>query len=184
MVKPKRGKKKWYKIFAPESFGGVELGETPAYSPEDTIGRVVELTVPFVTGDFSKNHILLYFQIVDASEEGCKTKIKKYKITEEYLRSIVRRRSSRIDVIIDTTFKDEKKARIKALVITQGRANGSQKKAIRKKVMEIIEKEASEKTFEEFVLSVLNNKVQDQYKKELHKIFPIKIFDFRVIETK
>ncbi len=182
MVKPKKGKKQWFKIVAPEIFNSVELGETPAYTPEQTIGRTLELNMPFINGDFSKNHVFIEFQIYDVKGGTCYTKIKGYRLMEEYVRSLVRRRTSKVEAIRDVEFKDGKKARVKVVVITQHRAKYNQRKAIRKKVWEWVEKKAKEYEFEKFVLDLINGTIQNSLKSEVHKIFPVKFLEFRKVE--
>ncbi len=182
MVKPKKGKKQWFKIVAPEIFNSVELGETPAYAPEQTIGRTLELNMPFINGDFSKNHVFLTFQIYDVKGETCYTKIKGYRLMEEYVRSLVRRRTSKIEAIKDVEFKDGKKARVKVVAITQHRANYNQRKAIRKRLWEILENIAKEYEFERFIIDLISGRIQNSIKKDLHKVFPMKFVEFRRVE--
>jgi len=57
--------KDWYIVYAPEFFGNVEIGLTPADEPEKVKGRIIETTLRDVTGDFTKGHVRLYFRIHD-----------------------------------------------------------------------------------------------------------------------
>ncbi|HKZ47877.1 MAG TPA: 30S ribosomal protein S3ae, partial [Thermoplasmata archaeon] len=56
-VKDKWKAKAWYSILAPEMFNRQVVGETPAEDPGKVTGRVAEITVQDLTGDFAKMHI-------------------------------------------------------------------------------------------------------------------------------
>ncbi len=62
-IKDKWKAKVWYNLLAPEMFNKQALGETPTDDPGKLVGRVTEVTVQDLTGDFSKMHIKLAFRV-------------------------------------------------------------------------------------------------------------------------
>src|SRR6266498_2678505 len=62
-IKDKWKAKVWYNLLAPEMFNKQLLGETPTDTPDKLVGRVTEVTVQDLTGDFSKMHIKLAFRV-------------------------------------------------------------------------------------------------------------------------
>src|SRR2546421_523754 len=62
-IKDKWKAKVWYNLLAPEMFNKQALGETPTDDPGKLVGRVTEVTVQDLTGDFSKRHIKLAFRV-------------------------------------------------------------------------------------------------------------------------
>ena len=64
-VKDKWRAKNWYRVLAPTMFESVQIGETPSDDPEKLKGRMLDVTLQQLTGDFSKMHIKLIFKIDD-----------------------------------------------------------------------------------------------------------------------
>ena len=95
-VRDKWRLKKWFTVVAPPAFGEAFLGTTPADDPLKLIGRVMETTLYDLTGDFMHVHIRLYFQIVRVEGEKCLTRFKGHELARDYIRSLIRRRSSKV----------------------------------------------------------------------------------------
>ncbi len=95
-AKDKWKMKEWYIVYAPEFFGSKEIGLTPADDPEKVIGRVIETTLKDLTGDFTKGHVKLYFQVYDVKGQNAYTKFKGHTLARSYIRSLVRRRTTRL----------------------------------------------------------------------------------------
>ena len=105
-VRDKWRAKSWYTVISPPYFGNVELGLVPASEPEKLIGRVVESTLYDITNDFSHQYLKMYFQIIDVDGKTAKTIFKGHEYSRDYLRSLVRRRTTRVDGIFNVTTKD------------------------------------------------------------------------------
>jgi len=171
--------KKWYAVISPPYFGNKEIGLTPADEPEKLVGRVIETTLYDITGDFNQIHVKLYFQINDVKGEVAYTKFKGHEWARDYLRSLVRRRTSRIDGIFNVTTKDGYKLRLSAVAFTVSRAKTSQEKAIRKIMKEIIEKKAQQLNFEDFVQECVLGKIGSEIYNEAKKIIALRKCDIR-----
>ena len=100
--------KSWYTIKTPVNFEDKEIGETPARDPDLLIGRGVEVTMRELTGDFSKQYIKLRFEIDNVAGEVANTKFTGHKTTTDYVRSMIRRGTSRIDASAVVTTKDDR----------------------------------------------------------------------------
>ena len=79
------------------NFEDKEIGETPAKDPELLIGSGVEVTMRELTGDFSKQYIKLKFEIDNVAGTVANTKFTGHKTTTDYVRSMIRKGTSRID---------------------------------------------------------------------------------------
>ncbi|MCA6214698.1 MAG: small subunit ribosomal protein S3Ae [Thermococcaceae archaeon] len=175
--------KNWYIVYAPEFFGSKEIGLTPADDPEKVKGRVIETTLKDLTGDFTKGHVKLYFQIYDVKGQNAYTKFKGHKLARSYIRSLVRRRTTRIDGIFNITTKDGYKLRVMGMVIAIRRIQTSQERAIREIMENIIRKKAEELNFTDFVLEAVNGKMAAEIAKEARKIYPLKKAEIRKIKV-
>jgi small subunit ribosomal protein S3Ae len=175
--------KDWYEVFAPKAFGEVKIADTPASNPEDLKGRTVETTMKDITGDFSKQYIKLKFQVEDVKGKKAYTVFKRQSLSREYMRSQIRRKSTRVEGVSDVVTKDGKKLRVKAIALALGRAQVAQEKAIRKKMHEIVEKAAKEKDLEQFVREVVQGSVSIEMYRAAGKIFPLKRVEIRKVRV-
>jgi small subunit ribosomal protein S3Ae len=123
--------KKWYIVHAPAIFKYVEIGEVPADSPEKLLNRTIEISLFELTRDLSHIPIKLKFQIYRVEGDHAYTRFKQQELTRDYVRSLVRRGSSKIVAIHDVCTTDNAKLRVQVLIVTAHRCNTSHKKAIR-----------------------------------------------------
>lgn len=174
--------KKWYEVIAPENFGEEKIGETPADEPEKAIGRVIETTVGDLTGDFSKNNTKVFFKVKEISGEQAKTQFVGHELTSDYVDSLVRRRTNKLDLTVDVLTKDGYKVRVKPVVFTVKRGKSSQKNSLRKKAEEIIKERAKETKFMEFIEQLVMGQVASQIYSESKSIYPLRRVEIRKTE--
>jgi len=173
-------KKVWYEIIAPqEIFNEAVIGETPAYKPEQVIGRTVDLNLAFLTGNFRHQNMKIIFQIYKVSSLKAYADIKEVSLYDAYIRRIVRKGTSRIDDSFEVETKDGTKVRVKPLVVTRYRAHYRQKSAIRKAYKEFLLQKIPEFNYKELVEKVINKEIQSEIFPVLNKIFPVQHVEIR-----
>jgi len=167
-VKDKWRRKEWFDIILPSYFGETKVGETPAEEGELLMGRVFETTLSQITGDFSQEYIKMYFQVTGVDERKAKTVFKGHEYLRDYLRSLVRRRSTKIDGIFRVTTTDGYKMKIIVTAMTTTRIKSSQEHVIRAIMKGIVDEKAKTLTFDqlahELVLGKLASDVYSQAK--------------------
>lgn len=167
-VKDKWRRKEWYDIILPRYFGETKVGETPAEEGELLQGRVFETTLAQITGDFSQEYIKMYFQVTGVDEHKAQTVFKGHEYLRDYLRSLVRRRSTKVDGIYRITTTDGFKVKIIICALTQVRIKSSQEHEIRALMTAIVAEKAKTLTFDqlahEMVLGKLASDVYSQAK--------------------
>lgn len=166
--------KKWYTIMTPTEFGDAEIGTTPARDPDMLVKRTVESSMRELTGDFSKQYVKLYFQINNVAGDTANTKFVGHHVTTDYVRSMIRRGTSRIDTIIDVDTQDGYKVNVHILAITVKRAKSSQQKFIRETMGRLVQEAVEGKTFREIVEAVISGKMASSIYHETKKIYPLK----------
>ncbi len=166
--------KKWFTVLAPPYFGNVEIGLTPADSPEKVLGRVIETTLYDVTGDFSLVHVKLYFKIVNISGEMAETEFHGHEFTRDYLRSLVRRGTSKVNGIFDVTTKDGRVLRVYPVAFTVNRIKTSQEKVIRKMMKDVVESKAEQLNYGDFAQEVVLGKIASEIYNLARKIVPLR----------
>lgn len=148
-VKDRWRTKKWYTVKTPPYFGDMEVASIPADDPNKLIGRVVDTTLYDITGDFSHQPIRLRFLITDFRDGKAVTILKGHEYAADYLRSLVRRGTSRIDGIFTVTTRDGFVTRVSIVAFTRHRIKASQEHAIRDIMREVIQEKARELTYEQ-----------------------------------
>jgi small subunit ribosomal protein S3Ae len=161
-------RKEWYDIILPQYFGETKVGETPSDDPDKVMGRVFETTLAAITGDFSQEYMKMYFQVDEIEGHTAHTVFKGHEYLRDYLRSLVRRRSTKIDGTFRVYTTDGYRIKIVVTAMTQTRIKTSQEYAIRKIMQEIVEDKAANLTFDqlahEMVLGKLASDVYNRAK--------------------
>lgn len=175
--------KKWYPVYASSAFGYAEIGEIPANLEKSLIGRTIEVRLYQITGDFTQAHIKLKFQIVKVVNGKAFTQFKGFELARDYLRSLVRRGTTKIDGIFDIETKDGIKLRVAIMVITQRRIKTSQEKLIRKLTKEVVEKRARILAFDEFIQEAVLGKIASEVYNVARKVYPLRKVEVRKIKV-
>jgi len=166
--------KAWHMVIAPPFFGNVELGAVPAEEPEQLIGRVVEATLYDITGDFSHMYLKMFFQINEIDGKTAKTMFKGHEYSRDYLRSLVRRRTTKVDGLFNLTTKDGYKLRISVSALTLSRIKTSQEKIIREIMDRTVKEKSSGLNLDSFVQEVVLGKIASDIYNEAKKVAPLR----------
>jgi len=174
-IKDKWKEKRWVTVFAPESFNNIPIAYVPITSDKTAVGRVVEVTLfDILKGDPSQHQYKLFFQINKVTEEKATTVFKRYEYAKEFLRSLIRRGSSRINFVIDTKTKDGYVFRIKILTLSHRELNTSRKRALRLEAKKQIERIVPQMTIDEFVQAACYGKINSDIMAATKKIIRVR----------
>ncbi|MEZ0319585.1 MAG: 30S ribosomal protein S3ae [Pyrobaculum sp.] len=147
--------KKWYSVYAPSYLGGVFLAEVPASEPQKLLMRTLEVTLYDITKDISHLPVKLRFQInkVDGLRVG--TRFKGLELTRDYIRSLVRKGTSKVAATTNFQTKDGWVLRVTVLAVTTHRIGTAQKSAVRQRIFETLFKKAAEMDIGQFLKEAL-----------------------------
>ncbi len=173
-TKDKWRDKKWYNVVSPPYFGGVDLGAIPSDDPSKLIGRIVDGTLYDITNDFAHQYLKLYFRIENVDGKIAQTIFKGHEYSRDYLRSLVRRRTTRVDGIFNIITKDNYGLTLAASVFTLSRIKTSQEHEIRAIMNKIIKEKSSNLTFDQFVQELVLGKIASDIYNESKKISPLR----------
>lgn len=173
-VRDKWKGKDWYTIMSPPYFGGTELGTAPSDDQSKLIGRVVESTLYDLTNDFAHQYLKMYFQVSEVDGKTARTIFKGHEYSRDYLRSLVRRKTTRIDMIDNATTKDGYQLRLAVTAFTLVRIRTTQEQAIRAMMKKIMQEKAKELTFDQFVQEVVLGKIASDIYNEAKKVAPLR----------
>ena len=178
-VKDRWRSKVWYNINAPEIFGASQIGETLADSPKKLEGRVTQITLQDITGDFSQMHVKLNFQIDRIVGLDAHTIFVGHDLTSDYIRRLTRRKHSKMDGIYDVVTLDGYRVRIKPMAITERRIKTSQQQAIRREMANVVGEGANKATLPEVIRAMISGEMSKMIFRRCKPIYPIKRVEIR-----
>ena len=174
-VKDKWREKRWVTVNAPDSFNNVPIGYVPITDDGNASGRVLEVTLyDILKGDPSQHQYKIYFQIDKVDGEKASTIFKRFEYSKEFLRSLVRRGSSKINFIIDVKTKDGYIFRIKVIALTHRQLNTSRKHALRLIARDVINKQVPDMTIEQFVQATCYSKINSDIMAAFKKVIRVR----------
>ncbi|WNY25388.1 30S ribosomal protein S3ae [Methanolapillus millepedarum] len=175
--------KKWYNIVAPEFLNRTVVGQTVASDPALMMDRIIETTVGEMTNDMSKNNMKMRFRIVRVNGDVAETAFLGHMLTNDYLRSIVKRQTSKIDAILTVRTADGYIISIKPTCFTVKRARTSQIKAIRNLMTRIVVRRAVKSNFEDLIQEIVTGKMSSAIYKQTKNIYPLRRVEVRKTEV-
>jgi small subunit ribosomal protein S3Ae len=174
-VKDRWREKKWLMVEVPQSFGSMVLASFPTTDPEKAVGRVLETTLfDLLKQDPQQYAIKLFFQVTRVEGDRALTILKDQEYSRDYLRSLVRRGSSMVNIIRDYTTIDGFKVRVYVVAFTQFRINSSRKHAIRVAADKVISEKAKNMTYDQFSQEVVYGKMASDILNEAKKVIQIR----------
>jgi len=166
--------KKWYTLVVPEVFGNMELKETLADDQNKIIGRKVKMTLADIINDWSKQNVKLFFKIDRVEGDKAYTRFDSHELTRDYLRSLVRRRTSMIYGNFVVTTADGYKVRVKPYAFTLKRIQTTKKEKIRSIMKDITENTAKKLELNQFIQAVVLGKLASDIYKDARLITPLR----------
>jgi Ribosomal protein S3AE len=175
--------KKWYTIVAPEFLNRTTVGQTVASDPALLADRIIETTVGEMSGEMSKNNIKMRFRIVRVNGDIAETVFLGHHLTNDYMRSIVKRQTSKVDAILTVRTADGYIVTIKPTCFTVKRARTSRIKAIRNLMTRIVVRRAVKSNFEDLVQEIVTGKLSSMVYKQTKNIYPLRRVEIRKTEV-
>jgi small subunit ribosomal protein S3Ae len=173
-VSKRKEEKRWYTVMAPESFDRAELGETPADEPEQVYDRTIETTLGELQNDPSENNTKLTFQITDVGSDTAYTEFIQHELTRDYLRSLTRRGTSKVDAFVTVLTTDDYRVQVQPVAYTTKSADHSQEHAIRRTMIDLVNETAEERTFEDLIDGIVEGRLSSAIYSEAKTIYPLR----------
>lgn len=175
--------KKWFNIYAPPMFSSALIGEALAEEPDRLIGRVPEVTMQELTGDFSQMHVKLRFKINEIKGNDAHTVFVGHDLTSDYVRRQTRRKHSKMDIVATAVTRDGWEVIIKLLAISDLRIKSSQQTAIRTQLGLSAQELAGANTLVELTKTVVSGDLSKELSRRIKGIYPVKRIEVRRTEV-
>jgi small subunit ribosomal protein S3Ae len=166
--------KSWYKVYTPDNLGKSFIGDTIANDAESVVGRVMQTTLGEITNDYARQNVKMRFRVANVAGDSAYTEFIGHEMTRDYLRSLVKRRTSRIDCHIPITTKDGKKVELTVTCYTLTHANLSQVHAIRSMITQQVTEWATGGDMNQLLGGIISGEISKELFKVLKLVFPIR----------
>ncbi|MFH1780056.1 MAG: hypothetical protein ABH803_02840 [Candidatus Micrarchaeota archaeon] len=175
--------KNWYTTIAPKFLGEVQTTNmVPAGEESTLMNRVLKLPLKEITHDIKHIYTTIKLRVYETRDKKAFTKYIGHFMANEYISTLIRRGRDALDIVIPTKSKDGVEFVIKAVIITNSRCSGKQKKSLRNAFKQEVLNIAKESEFAEFVRQVLFNQFIQTIHKKINKIAPIRRIEITKVE--
>ena len=166
--------KSWFQVITPKIFNFKPIGEILGFE-DNVMGRTVENLLFDFTGKYSDISLKLKFQVNDVNGEAkkCNAIFIGHQYTNDFIRSLIGRGSSKVQTILNLTTKDEYTFRLTTICTTLKRARNSQIVLIRKIMREILREFAKSLDHEKFIAGVIYGEFKNQIQRVAKTIYPL-----------
>ncbi|MBN2459542.1 hypothetical protein JXB28_04630 [Candidatus Woesearchaeota archaeon] len=180
--KEKLRKKKWFPVLAPRLFRELVIGEVYLYDAKSMAGRKMTINMMGLTGNPRNQHINVRFRISDVKDNKGMTEILGFTMVPTSIKRLVRRGKTKIDDSIVVMTSDNKKVRIKPLIIT----NSVVKKPVATVIRTILRNEISRLVgkigYEQLIEEIMTFKIQKHLGNLASEVTPIRESEIRAFE--
>ena len=177
-----KNKKKWYEVFATHHFNSQQIGDTLANDDKSLIGRIIEFNLGSLTRDAKLQNINIKFRINEIKDGKAYTEVKGCELVNNYIKRIIRGGKSKIDDSFLFNTKDGIKIKIKPMILTKFKAQRNVLTGIK----DLVKKEFSEyvqrENYDKLVTDLINKSLQRELRGKLNKIYPISLFEIRIMQ--
>lgn len=174
--------KTWYKVNAPEAFNSAYIGDTISADTENMTGRVMNATLGEINNDYGKQHVKMKFRINRVAGDTAYTEFIGHELTKDYLRSLVKRRSSRIDSHVIGVTKDGFRIHMTVTCYTLMAADSSHIHEIRKRITEHVSTFIAENEWQTVIEAMVTGTLAKEMMTDARAVFPVRRIE--VIKSK
>jgi len=191
-------RKDWYSIKAPSTFNVRDVGKTLVNrttglkNANDALkGRIFEVSLADLQTDEEHAFRKVKLRVDEVQGKNCLTNFHGLDFTSDKLRSLVRKWQSLIEANTTVKTTDDYLLRIFAIGFTQRRPNqikkttyarSSQIRAIRKKMVDIIQREASSQSLAQLTTKLIPEVIGREIQKATQGIYPLQNVHIRKVK--
>ena len=184
-VKPKVKKKKWFPVIAPKLFREVVIGEIHLYESEVMKDRSLNVNMMNLTGNPRNQQINVNLRIREVKDGRGLTEVLGFEMMPSGVKRIVRRGRTKVGDSVVVVTSDNKKVKIKPLLMTNTNVNKSVANSIRILVRNTLITFVKKLSYDKLVEEIMIFKLQKYLGNTAAKIAPIRnseIRAFRLVE--
>lgn len=150
----------WLEVTSPNYLGEKPVGNILVYSEQEAIGKTLEVLHSDITEDPSHSYTKIKLRVVEVSGGIAKTSYWGHEVSRDYLRSILRRGSSKVEPIIDVTTKDGYLLRMRVTLITREKISSNKSTFLYHLLTDMMKEKASSMKLHQLVQDMLSGKTE------------------------
>mgnify|MGYP001119615539 CR=1 FL=1 len=147
--------KEWYDVYAPKSFKNQYIGKIAGKNPDFILNRTIGTLLYDFTRDFNDITTILRFKVIKVEGNRCETYLVGHHLTKDFVRSLIRKGVSKIQMINNYKTSDNFTYRITSICTTIKKARSSQILIIRKIMDDILNTFARDLKHEKFIRGLI-----------------------------
>tara|TARA_B110000263_G_scaffold3249_1_gene2744 strand:+ start:9025 stop:9861 length:837 start_codon:yes stop_codon:yes gene_type:complete len=182
-VKDKWKSKMWYQLHAPSMFNYAIMAHTPADSADLVNGRVTEVPLEKLTGDFNQKNFMIKFRVNEVRGNNAFTSFDGHRLTSDYKRALTRRKNSRIDCNFILNLQDDVQIRIKPILMVDKKIKKSQERVLRAIAHKGIDETLSKLNISETLKKIYSGDLSKEVAIMLKSTYPTKRVEISKIEV-
>jgi small subunit ribosomal protein S3Ae len=134
----------------------------------------LQTTLGEIINDYSRQNVKMKFRVANVAGDAAYTEFVGHELTRDYLRSLVKRRTTRIDSHAPVLTKDGKIVELTVTCYTLTRANLSQTHAIRGLLTARVQELAKEGDFNALLNGIVTGDISKELFKAVKPLFPVR----------
>ena len=164
----------WYQLHAPSMFNYAIMAHTPADSADVVNGRVTEVPLEKLTGDFNQKNFMIKFRVHEVRGNNAFTSFDGHRLTSDYKRALTRRKNSRIDCNFVLKLQDDVQIRIKPIIMVDKRIKKSQERVLRATAHKCIDETLTKLNISETLKKIYSGDLSKEVATMLKATYPTK----------
>jgi small subunit ribosomal protein S3Ae len=164
----------WYQLHAPSMFNYAIMAHTPADSADIVNGRVTEVPLEKLTGDFNQKNFMIKFRVNEVRGNNAFTSFDGHRLTSDYKRALTRRKNSRIDCNFVLNLQDDVQIRIKPIIMVDKRIKKSQERVLRAVAHKCIDESLTKLNISETLKKIYSGDLSKEVATMLKSTYPTK----------
>ena len=173
----------WYQLHAPSMFNYAIMAHTPADSADLVNGRVTEVPLEKLTGDFNQKNFMIKFRVNEVRGNNAFTSFDGHRLTSDYKRALTRRKNSRIDCNFILNLQDDVQIRIKPILMVDKKIKKSQERVLRAIAHKGIAETLSKLNISETLKKIYSGDLSKEVAIMLKSTYPTKRVEISKIEV-
>ena len=172
-------KKFWCPLIAPKVFNNEKLGEIYLTEASQAVGRTFWYGLKELSENMRDQNVYLNFKIKNAAGNNLNTDLVGYKLTPTSIKKMVRRNYDRSDDSFVVETSDNRKVRLKTLILTAYQTKHSNSTRLKKIMIKRLTEDIKKINFGNLLDKLVSHRLQMETKKFLTKIYPVKVFEVK-----
>ena len=150
----------WLHVVSPEYLGGKTVGNVLVYSDEEPTGGEVNVLQSDLTEDPAHAYTKIKLKVSDVSGDRANTQYVGHEVSRDYVRSVLRKGSSKIEPIVDVITKDGYKFRVRVTMISRNKVSTRKKTFLSNQLAQMMAEKCSAYKLPQLVQEIVSGKTE------------------------